>query len=117
MVDADHELEVQTDGDERHEVEADGTEEHSDDFVNQSHNVEGPVSIFARVISSELRNSKFDGIAGRDFMIDKGVVVKAGNVYNGCEGHVLVDDTQNISHARQNDHDVDFDDETDDSLE
>ena len=117
MVDADHELEVQTDGDERHEVEADGTEEHSDDFVNQSHNVEGPVSIFARVISSELRNSKFDGIAGRDFMIDKGVVVKAGNVHNGCEGHVLVDDTQNISHARQNDHDVDFDDETDDSLE
>ena len=75
------------------------------------------MSIFAWVIASELRNSKFDGVAGGDFMIDKGVVVEAGNVHNCCEGHVLVDDTQNISHARQNDHDVDFDDETDDSLE
>ena len=72
---------------------------------------------FPGIIASELRNLKFDGIAGSDFMIDKGIVVEARNIHNGCEWHILVDYTKDITHARQNNHNVDFDNETDDCLE
>ena len=78
-------MEVQTDSNERHEVEADGTEKHSNGLVNHSHNMECPMGTFPGIIASELCNLKFDGIAGGDFMIDKGVVVEARNIHNGCE--------------------------------
>ena len=73
--------------------------------------------IFSRVVASELCDFKFHSIAGGDFVIDKWVVVEAWDIHNGCERHILVDDTKNVTHARQNNHNVDFDNQTDDGLE
>ena len=110
-------MEIQTNGDERHEVEADGTEKESNSLVDEPHNMESPVSIFAWVLVSELRDFKLHSITRGNFVVDKWTVVEARNIHNGCEWHILVDDTKNVTHAWQNEHDVDFDDETDDSLE
>lgn len=109
-------MEVEADSDERHEIEADGAEEHSDALVDQSHNFKCPVRILKWIVFSELGDLKFHGVAGSNFVVDERCVVETWDVDDGCKRNVLVDDTKNVAHARQNDHNVDLYDETYDSL-
>ena len=81
--------------------------------MDEPHNVQSPVSIFARAVFSELRDLQLYLVAGRNFMFDEGTVIESWDVHDSCQRNVLVDDTQDITHAGQNDHDVDFHDKTD----
>ena len=67
----DHKLEIQTNSNERHEVETDGTEKEPNSLVDESHNVEGPMSIFSWFLVSELGYFKFHVFAGSNFVIDE----------------------------------------------
>lgn len=110
-------MKIQTNSNKWHEIEADCAEKESDGLVDESHYVECPMSIFSWVLVSEFRHLKFHVIASSDFMIDEWTVVKARDIYDGSERNILIDDTEDVSHARQNNHNVDFDNQTYDGSE
>ena len=110
-------MEIQTNSNERHEVETNCAEKESDALVDESHNMEGPMSIFSWVLVSKFRDFELDGIATGDSVIDEWTVVKAWNIYDCSERHIFVDDTQDVSHAWQNNHNIDFDNQTYDGSE